>query len=79
MPFIPFAIDTGNGALGPLAKKVFSAFGLKTKYLFYEPDGHFPNHHPDPTVEKNLVFLKTKIQKDRAWPWDLVLTETVIA
>lgn len=60
----PFAIDTGNGALGPLAKKVFSSFGLKTKYLFHKPDGRFPNHHPDPTVEKNLVFLKTKIQKE---------------
>ena len=59
----PFAIDTGNGALGPLAKKVFSALDLKTKYLFYEPNGHFPNHHPDPTVEKNLIFLKTKIKK----------------
>ena len=60
---LPFAIDTGNGALGPLAKKVFSALNLKTEYLFYEPDGRFPNHHPDPTVEKNLVHLKTKIQK----------------
>jgi len=59
-----FAIDTGNGALGPLAKKVFSSFNLKTKYLFYKPDGRFPNHHPDPTVEKNLVFLKTKVQKE---------------
>ena len=59
----PFVIDTGNGALGPLAKKVFSALELKTEYLFNEPNGHFPNHHPDPTVEKNLSHLKTKIQE----------------
>ena len=58
-----FVIDTGNGALGPLAKKAFSALGLKPEYLFYEPDGHFPNHHPDPTVEKNLFHLKIKIKK----------------
>ena len=64
----PFVIDTGNGALGPLAKKVFSAFELKTEYLFNEPDGHFPHHHPDPTVEKNLSPLKTKVrEKDFAF------------
>ena len=61
-PF-PFVIDTGNGALGPLAKKVFSAFELKTEYLFNEPDGCFPHHHPDPTVEKNLFHLKTKVRE----------------
>lgn len=60
----PFVIDTGNGTLGPLAKKVFSTLGLKPEYLFYKPDGHFPNHHPDPTVEKNLFHLKAKIKKD---------------
>ena len=60
----PFAVDTGNGALGPLAKKVFSALGLKPKYLFNAPDGHFPHHHPDPTVEKNLQDLKNTIQKE---------------
>ncbi len=64
-PF-PFVIDTGNGALGPLAKSVFSAFNLKVEYLFNEPDGHFPNHHPDPTVEVNLSHLKTRIQKKKA-------------
>ena len=60
----PFVIDTGNGALGPLAKKVFSALKLKAEYLFCEPDGCFPNHHPDPTVEKNLFHLKRKIQQE---------------
>ena len=59
----PFVIDTGNGALGPLAKKVFSALGLNPKQLFCKPDGYFPNHHPDPTIEKNLFHLKTAVQK----------------
>ena len=56
-------VDTGNGALGPLAKKVFSSLGLKAKILFEKPDGRFPHHHPDPTVEKNLNFLKKEIKK----------------
>ena len=60
---LPFVVDTGNGALGPLAKKVFSALELKAKHLFSEPNGHFPNHHPDPTVEKNLIPLKKKVQE----------------
>ena len=58
-----FVIDTGNGALGPLAKKVFSSLGLNPKQLFCKPNGYFPNHHPDPTVEKNLFHLKSAIQK----------------
>ena len=59
---LPFAIDTGGGALGPLAKKAYSALGLKPIYLFNRPDGHFSNHHPDPTVEKNLRDLKNLIK-----------------
>lgn len=60
-----FAIDTGNGALGPLAKKVFSELGLQTTHLFCKPDGNFPNHHPDPTIEKNIFHLKQSILKNK--------------
>lgn len=63
---IPFVIDTGNGALGPLARKVFSSFGLKPVYLFEKPNGLFPNHHPDPTVEKNLFQLKKKVRETKS-------------
>lgn len=58
-----FVIDTGHGALGPLAEKVFQSLGLKVKILFKKPDGHFPSHHPDPTVEKNLKELKKELKK----------------
>ena len=60
---VPFIVDTGNGALGPLAKKVFKSLGLKVKLLYEKPDGRFPNHHPDPTVEKNLSALKKEVKK----------------
>ena len=53
-----FALDTGNGALGPLAKKAFAALGLRPEILFCRPDGRFPHHHPDPAVENNLTHLK---------------------
>ena len=66
----PFIVDTGNGALGPLAKKVFKSLGLKVKILYEKPDGSFPNHHPDPTVEKNLKALKKEIKKE-GYPFGL--------
>ena len=61
-----FVVDTGNGALGPLAKKSFELLGLNPIVLFSEPDGTFPNHHPDPTIEENLKSLKTKIKNTNA-------------
>ena len=58
-----FVVDTGHGALGPLAEKAFQSLGLKAKILFKKPDGHFPSHHPDPTLEKNLKELKKELKK----------------
>lgn len=63
---MPFVIDTGNGALGPLAEKTFESFNWPVEILFSEPDGRFPNHHPDPTIEANLSSLKKSIKKNTA-------------
>ena len=60
---ISLLVDTGHGALGPLAGKVFQALGIKAKILFKKPDGRFPVHHPDPTIEKNLKELKKELKK----------------
>ncbi len=66
MPTIPVVLDCGNGAGGVIARKLFEAAGLKPVILFEEPDGRFPNHHPDPTVEKNLEDLKKAVAKHGA-------------
>jgi len=50
-------LDAGNGAGGPLTEQIFSRMNVDATYLFCESDGTFPNHHPDPTVEENLVDL----------------------
>ena len=63
---LPLVIDGGNGASGLLAKRVFKDLGLKPFYLFCEPDGNFPNHHPDPTVETNLKILKEKTRTTKS-------------
>jgi len=50
-------MDCGNAAGGINGPDVFKALGIDLKELFSEPDGTFPNHHPDPTVEENLLDL----------------------
>jgi phosphomannomutase len=50
--------DAGNGAAGPALEKLVQKLPGEHFTLFTEVDGTFPNHHPDPTVEKNLAHLK---------------------
>lgn len=63
---IPFVLDCGNGAAGSICRRLYSSIGLTPTILFEEPDGRFPNHHPDPTVEKNLVDLKKAVAETRS-------------
>ena len=55
---VRMAMDSGNGVGGLVAPQIFRALGATVFDLFSEVDGTFPNHHPDPTVEKNLTHLK---------------------
>jgi len=55
------AVDAGNGTGGVVAVPLFQSLGIEVVPLFVEMDGRFPNHHPDPTVEKNLEDLKRKV------------------
>lgn len=53
--------DTGNGAAGPVIEKLVQQLPGEHFTLFTEVDGNFPNHHPDPTEEKNLADLKALV------------------
>jgi phosphomannomutase len=53
--------DAGNGAAGPALELLTSRMPGEHHLLFTEVDGTFPNHHPDPTEEKNLADLKALI------------------
>jgi len=59
-------LDAGNGAGGPLTEAIFSRMNIDATYLFCESDGTFPNHHPDPTVEENLVDLIAAVREHGA-------------
>ena len=60
-PALTIAWDTGNGAAGPVVERLVRALPGKHHLLFTDVDGNFPNHHPDPTEEKNLVDLKRAV------------------
>jgi phosphomannomutase len=50
--------DAGNGAAGPIVDRLVQLLPGEHHTLFTDVDGRFPNHHPDPTEEKNLADLK---------------------
>jgi phosphomannomutase/phosphoglucomutase len=56
-PGLRAVVDYGNGMVGAIGPRVFREFGCDLKELYVTPDGTFPNHHPDPTVEENLAQL----------------------
>jgi phosphomannomutase/phosphoglucomutase len=59
-------VDAGNGVAGPHAPAVLETLGCTVHALYCEPDGRFPNHHPDPTVEANLADLIAKVRETGA-------------
>lgn len=59
-------IDCGNAAAALIAPQIFERVGCKVIPLYCEPDGRFPNHHPDPTVPENIADLIASVRKERA-------------
>ncbi len=59
-------VDGGNGVGGLVAPQVYRAMGHEVIPLFCEPDGRFPNHHPDPTLPENLHTLIEKVKESGA-------------
>jgi len=57
-------IDGGNGVADTVITDIFDALKFTYTGLYLEPDGTFPNHHPDPSVEENLVDVKAALAKD---------------
>ncbi|WP_298134723.1 phosphomannomutase/phosphoglucomutase [Acidiferrobacter sp.] len=59
-------LDCGNGATGELAPALFRALGCAVTTLYADIDGHFPNHHPDPSQPENLKDLQRRVVADGA-------------
>lgn len=58
--------DAGNGAASPYLEKFLQRMGCDVIPLFCEPNGSFPNHHPDPVKRENLTCLIEEVHKHRA-------------
>jgi phosphomannomutase / phosphoglucomutase len=59
-------VDAGNGSAGPLGVRALERAGFAPIKLFCEMDGRFPNHHPDPTVPKNVETLIARVRSEKA-------------
>ncbi len=58
--------DCGNGVAGVVLRDILEKIGIKNYEIFFEePDGTFPNHHPDPTEEENLAWVKDALKQGR--------------
>lgn len=59
-------VDAGNGTGGVIAVPIMREMGQDMIPLFCEMDGNFPNHFPDPTVEKNIETLRKTVLENKA-------------
>ncbi len=63
---VKVVIDCGNVAGSLVARELFRRLGADATFLFCEPDGRFPNHHPDPTVLENIQDLIKTVKETGA-------------
>jgi len=59
-------IDAGNGPSGVIAAPIYRRLGCEVIELYCQPDGTFPNHHPDPTIAENMHDLAVKVCESKA-------------
>ena len=63
---VKVVIDAGNGTGGFVAVPLFRKMGAEVIDIFCEPDGRFPNHHPDPTLPEAMDKLIAKVAETGA-------------
>jgi phosphomannomutase/phosphoglucomutase len=56
--------DCGNGVAGLAVDDIFRELGLSARGIYTDPDGTFPNHHPDPSEEHNLDDVKELLERE---------------
>ncbi|MSR36868.1 MAG: phosphomannomutase/phosphoglucomutase [Gemmatimonadetes bacterium] len=61
---IKVGLDCGNGSGSLVAERLLAAIGVDVVPLFCQSDGTFPNHHPDPTVDENLVDMIAAVREE---------------
>jgi phosphomannomutase / phosphoglucomutase len=63
---VKLVVDAGNGTAGPTVHRLFEKLAVRATEMFFDMDGNFPNHHPDPTLLANLKDLTDGVRKHKA-------------
>ena len=66
-------LDGGNGMAGPMIGPILRELGLELVETYWEPDGNFPDHEPNPLLPENREFIMRKVldeQADLGIAWD---------
>ena len=63
---LKIVVDSANATAGLVAPELYKELGCEVIELYSEPDGNFPNHHPNPSDEKTLDDIKAKIKETGA-------------
>jgi len=63
---VKVVLDGGNGTAGPAMHRLLEKLNVDANEIFFDMDGRFPNHHPDPTVEANLAQLQAAVKSHGA-------------
>jgi len=63
---LKIVVDAGNGTAGVIAVPLFKQLGCEVIPLYCEMDGHFPHHHPDPTIPEALQDLISRVKETKA-------------
>jgi phosphomannomutase len=66
-------VDGGNGMAGPMVGPLLEQLGLDLVTTYWEPDGNFPDHEPNPLLEENRQFIIDKVREtgaDLGIAWD---------
>jgi phosphomannomutase len=59
-------VDGGNGMAGPMVGPLLEGLGLDLVTTYWEPDGEFPDHEPNPLLEKNRRFIIQRVRDEGA-------------
>ncbi len=66
-------VDGGNGMAGPMVGPLLHRFGLDLQEHYFEPNGHFPDHEPNPLLPENREFIMREVVRrtaDLGIAWD---------
>jgi phosphomannomutase len=66
-------VDGGNGMAGPMVGPILERLGLQLEEMYFEPDGEFPDHEPNPLLEENRKLIEARVRDagaDLGIAWD---------